>query len=512
MKKNNKIVMLVHDNRIDRRVLDEAKTLQEDGWELTVIAGPRPTPDYTWDEDCYPELKIVRLPLDKELSLIRSTTGLNDTVDSIDWSKIFHLYNLFINEALGYKADIYVAHDLPQLPVAINLGRANNAYVVYDTHELYPHQLTFGKKRTNDYEQIEDFLIQYVDKVITVNESAAKFLSLRYKIDEPEVILNSPPLDPTQLPNSKNDLIRKALQLDEKSKILLYQGGVARTKNDVRNLEKLVFAMKLVNDKNIKLVYMGPKGNDFDGLIELTKKEGLFGKTFFYHEAVPQTELLEYTISADVGIIPYPHVDFNSYFCTPNKLFEFLVVGLPILGNDSPELNRFIKQNKIGLTYPMRTVEDIAEAINSFFSKNIDDYKENGKELYKKYLWNVQGEKIKIIYKELFSKTAKSQNVNTASLRTVEHLIEKGLFKMTDKECNFILSLEPKNIVFRNYFALSKFKQGEVKLSEQIIKKSIEEDPENELLLDNLNYVTEYLYRTRLNPIEKKGLEDYLII
>lgn len=511
MKKKNKIVMLVHDNRIDRRVLDEAKTLQEDGWDLTVIAGPPPTPGYTWDEDCYPELDIVRLPLDKELSLIRSTTGLNDTIDSIDWGKMFHLYNLFIQVAQDYKADIYVAHDLPQLPVAVNLARFNNAYVVYDTHELYPHQLTFGKKRTNDYEEIEDYLIQYVDKVITVNESAAKFLSLRYKIDEPEVILNSPPLDPNQLPDNKNDLLRKAFNLNEKSKILLYQGGVGRTKNDVRNLEKLILSMKQVNDKNIKLVYMGPKGNEFEELIEWTKKENLYGKTFFYHEAVPQTELLEYTKSADVGIIPYPHVDFNTYFCTPNKLFEFLVVGLPILGNDSPELNRFIKTNEIGLTFPMKTVEDIAYAINSFFSQNVDNFKKNGVELYKKYLWNVQGEKIKEIYNSIKSEKAKSDNLNKASLNSIEHFIEKRLFKMTDKECEFILSNEPENIVCRNYFALSKFKQGDVKLSEQIIRAGIEIDQNNELLLDNLNYVTEYLYRTQLNPIEKSGLEDYLI-
>lgn len=512
MEKKNKIVMLVHDNRIDRRVLDEAKTLQEDGWDLTVIAGPPPTPDYTWDEDCYPELNIVRLPLDKELSLIRSTTGLNDTIDSIDWAKIFQLYNLFIQVAQDYKADIYVAHDLPQLPVAINLARSNNAYVVYDTHELYPHQLTFGKKKTNDYEEIEDYLIQYVDKVITVNESAAKFLSLRYKIDEPEVILNSPPLDPTQLPNNKSDLLRKAFSLNEESKILLYQGGVGRTINDVRNLERLISSMQLVNDKNIKLVFMGPKGNEFEELIEWTKKENLFGKTFFYHEAVPQTELLEYTISADVGIIPYPHVDFNTYFCTPNKLFEFLVVGLPILGNDSPELSRFIKTNEIGLTYPMKTTEDIAYAINSFFSQNVDQFKKNGVNLYKKYLWNVQGEKIKEIYAAIRTKKAINDNLNKMSLNSVEHLIEKGLFKMTDKECEYILSNEPNNIVSRNYYALSKFKQGEVKLSEQIIKEGINNNPNNELLLDNLNYVTEYLYRSKLNSIEKSGLEDYLIL
>ena len=509
--KGKKIVMLVHDNRIDRRVLDEAQSLQEVGWELTVIAGPPPTPDYNWDEQCYPDIEIVRLPLDANLAKERCTTGINDSVGSINWGEIFNLYNLFIRVGKKYPADIYVAHDLPQLPVAINLARLTEAFVVYDTHELFPHQLTFGKKKRDNYKEIEDYLIQYADKVITVNESAAKFLALHYYIAEPEIILNSPSLNELDFPIEDQNLLRKNLNINQESKIILYQGGVGRSPNDVRNLEKLIYAMKFVENKDIKLVFMGPKGNDFDALIEWTKKENLFGTKFFYHDAVPQTQLLKHTISADVGIIPYPHIDFNSYFCTPNKLFEFLTVGLPILGNDSPELNRFIKNNKIGLTYSMKTVEEIAFAINDFFKKDISVFKKNGKELYLKYLWKSQGKKIQKIYDSLITKNPKNKGLISSSLVQIGNMLENKMYKLIETECNFILSRDEKNIFAKNYLALSKLRRGDISTSESIIKEAIKGNLTNEMLLDNLNYITEYMYRPELKPIELDKIEDYLI-
>ncbi|HTY58042.1 MAG TPA: tetratricopeptide repeat protein, partial [Bacteroidota bacterium] len=59
--KSRSVVMLVDDRRIDRRVLDEAVSLQDAGWDVVVVAGETPAENPFWDEECYPDLRIMRV-------------------------------------------------------------------------------------------------------------------------------------------------------------------------------------------------------------------------------------------------------------------------------------------------------------------------------------------------------------------------------------------------------------------------------------------------------------------
>ena len=107
--------------------------------------------------------------------------------------------------------------------------------------------------------------------------------------------------------------------------------------------------------------------------------------------AVPQSELLQHSASADVGIIPYPHVDLNSYYCTPNKLFEFIQARLPILANDSPELRRFVHDEGFGLVKPMHSIKEIASAIDCAFASDLYlNWKQKLNEKYNAFTWHVQ--------------------------------------------------------------------------------------------------------------------------
>lgn len=141
--------------------------------------------------------------------------------------------------------------------------------------------------------------------------------------------------------------------------MLLFQGGFAPH----RNLEALVRAMARVETPDVDLVMMG-FGGFGEGLQKLAGRLGLLGRRVHFLPAVPQSELLQHSASADVGIIPYPHIDLNSYYCTPNKLFEFIQAGLPILANDSPELRRFVAEPGFGLVSPMHDAPQIARAID----------------------------------------------------------------------------------------------------------------------------------------------------
>jgi len=114
----------------------------------------------------------------------------------------------------------------------------------------------------------------------------------------------------------------------------------------------------------------------------------------YFLPAVPQAELLQHSASADLGIIPYPHVDLNSYYCTPNKLFEFIQAGLPILSNDSPELRRFVSEEGFGLVHAMSSPLHIANAIDLGFQQlSHSDWKQQLVIKRHAFAWNLQADK-----------------------------------------------------------------------------------------------------------------------
>ena len=121
--------------------------------------------------------------------------------------------------------------------------------------------------------------------------------------------------------------------------------------------------MRYVENTSVVLVFLG------DGLL-LRKLHKLAKKTegrVYFHPAVPQHELIELTASADVGVIPYQATCLNNFYCTPNKLFEFIAAGLPILATDLPELRKFVELQDIGMVGDTSTPQELARLIDSFF-------------------------------------------------------------------------------------------------------------------------------------------------
>jgi hypothetical protein len=99
---------------------------------------------------------------------------------------------------------------------------------------------------------------------------------------------------------------------------------------------------------------------------------------------------LGYSASADVGLIPYPAIDVNTTLCTPNKLFEFLVAGVPILANDLPELRRFVLGNKAGVTHPMGSPAEIAAAIDAMRRSDLAAFRAGAAAAAPRMTWAAQ--------------------------------------------------------------------------------------------------------------------------
>lgn len=298
-----------------------------------------------------------------------------------------------VERAQFFNPDVIHAHDLPQLQAGVSAARKLKVPLIYDAHELYPEICTLTPEQQRRLGKVEKRLIKNCNAVITVNPHLAEEFARRYKVGVPDVILNA--IDPFKdLHDQPRDLFRKELGIAADKKILLFQGWMSPD----RGLQDLVRALADVQE-DVHLVFMG-YGDLVKDLTRIAEEVKVSHRVHFKN-AVPQGELLYWTASADAGIIPYQPVDLNHWFCSPNKLFEFVQSRLPIIANDLPYLRDVITTDGVGLVADMKSLEALSAAINAMF-----DPTQGGAARFKpalttaqyKYSWQAQEAKLFEIY------------------------------------------------------------------------------------------------------------------
>lgn len=389
------VTMLVADDRIDRRVLLQARSLAREGVDVTVVAAPYPDP-VDLDATQFPDVSIVRIDTSRAVLNPPDVAGTRLGRHPFVWKDVYFYHEQFLKAAVENPAEIVVAHDLPVLAAAIGAADLTGADVFYDAHELYPEQLHFGPERMQLYRDAEAALIPHADVVTTINGSIAHEMARRYGVPSPLIILNAPAAPDAAVPVPKTWLLRDAFGLREDQRLVLFQGSLSFG----RNLEALAASLAYVENPNVVLAFMGPGAAKRAELEAIAREHKLLGTRVFFHDAVPQNELLRYTASADIGIIPYPAIDLNTTFCTPNKLFEFMTAGLPILANDLPELRRFVADQGVGLVHAMTDAQAIAAGIDRICATDLTAFRAALEEVAPRMTWDAQGVLLLGIYRD----------------------------------------------------------------------------------------------------------------
>lgn len=296
-----------------------------------------------------------------------------------------------------FNPDVIHAHDLPQLGIAIYLKRLLNVPVVYDAHELYPEIDGLTPEAKMQLARKEQTFIREADCVITVNPLIANEMANRYGICQPLVVLNATKLPAGFDPTVRYQLLRNQFAIGDNDTILLYQGWMSRN----RGLQALCGAMAMV-PKSIHLVFMG-YGDAQEELQNIARTRGLESQVHF-KGAVPQSELLFWTASADAGIIPYQGIDLNYYYCSPNKLFEFILAGLPIIANDLPFLRSVVAGQGFGIVQALDDEQAYAEAIKAMFDLTVGGparFRQAILDQQNQYSWEHEEQKIIAAYRNL---------------------------------------------------------------------------------------------------------------
>jgi glycosyltransferase involved in cell wall biosynthesis len=269
-------------------------------------------------------------------------------------------YRLAYAVAMAEPFDVFHAHDLNTLLPAAAAARRTGRPLVYDSHELYPDVSGLSRKERFIWRRIEPRLIRRATHVITVCESIAGELVRRYRIAPPTVLLNCPPAVALAETGPTNLLRARAGLTEADGPVVLYQGGFAPG----RGIDALIDASVHLERGVLVLMGWGPIEDDLARQIE---RLGMQGKVRII-APVSRAELLPHTAGADVGVIPYQPVGLNNYYTTPNKLFEYIAAGLPIAASAVPELQRFLGDHDVGLTFDPYDPRAIASTINRMLS------------------------------------------------------------------------------------------------------------------------------------------------
>jgi glycosyltransferase involved in cell wall biosynthesis/ubiquinone/menaquinone biosynthesis C-methylase UbiE len=295
-----------------------------------------------------------------------------------------------IKQGLKTNADVYHAHDLNMLLAAYRCSRLNSSKLIYDSHEIATDREGIMVKSYWDF--LEWALIKKADKVIFTTHTRAEFTSQKYDISLPEVIHN---YSETHSKIEKVDL-RAMLGLGQDEKIILYQGGLQSN----RGLEKLIEAIPLIQKGIITFIGDGVLREN----LEFQVKRARLNERVRFMGMVPVEKLLSYTACADVGLQILQNTCFNHYSTISNKLFEYLMAGVPVVASDFPEIRRIIEEFNAGVLIDPHKPEEIAKGIN-YLLEDEERRKEmarNAKRASRRYNWQNEEPKLFDIYNSLF--------------------------------------------------------------------------------------------------------------
>ncbi len=260
--------------------------------------------------------------------------GHVDGLDRLAWWRLSVHGWADASAAAAPPAEVHHGHDLTGLLAALRAARrqGGTASVVYDSHELFVEagdtaDRPWWLKRILAAEERRS--IHAVAAIVTVNRTIADELQRRYGGPPAVIVRNTPPRQPVRDP--RPDLLRAAAGIPPAAGVILYHGGFLRD----RGLQVLAEAMLEPAVRTAHLVFMG--SGPLQGTLQGLASEARFEGRLHVLPAVPPDSLLDWVASADVSAMPNQPRTLNERSSTPNKLFESLAVGTPVVGSDFPE-------------------------------------------------------------------------------------------------------------------------------------------------------------------------------
>ena len=295
------------------------------------------------------------------------------------------------------KTDALFANDLDTLPANYLASIIRKKFLIYDSHEYYTGvpELENRPVVRAIWKSFEKWIFPKLKIIITVNDSIAELYKKEYGKDL-VVIRNVPEIPKAMIKETPKGELRKQLLLPQNKKLVILQGSGI---NIQRGAEEAVASMQYLDD--INLIILGG-GDVLKTIQDLVKQYHLEAKIIF-KPRMPYTEMMKYTMACDAGLTFDKDTNLNYRFSLPNKIFDYIHAGIPVLASRLPELEKVIKTYDIGDFIDSHDPKHIAEKLK-FILADTDTLARWGKNLHlaaNALCWEEESKKFPDILHEL---------------------------------------------------------------------------------------------------------------
>lgn len=360
MKQTKRIIVSVtNDLYTDQRVRKVCEYLVKKGYSVT-LCGRELKQSLPLEETTYKRVRF-KLPFTKGAAFYAT------------YNIRLFLYLIF------HKADVLVSNDLDTL-LANHLAKKfkRKCKLVYDSHEYFigVPELEDKPKVRKVWTWIEKMALPKADAMFTVNQSIADLYQKAYNRDI-KIVRNIS--DPKTISKRFN---KTDLGLPEDKKIIIIQGAGI---NIDRGAEEAIEAIKLID--GAILIFVGD-GDVIPILKQQVETEQLQDKVLFFGKR-PYDELMNFTQLSDLGLSIDKNTNINYQFSLPNKVFDYIHSGIPLLVSDLTEIRKIVSGYNVGLVIPSHDPKILADYIKKIiFDETLTKtFKENTKKASAELTW-----------------------------------------------------------------------------------------------------------------------------
>jgi len=299
--------------------------------------------------------------------------------------------------------DVIHVHDIHLLAVVVEYaaGASPRPHVVYDAHEFVAGLAVSGartQRSVDGWAALERQFIRSADRVITVADGLADRLQALHHLDRRPAVVHNAPIawgTDTDMGAGSSRSLRDECGIGADVMLAVYSGALSAA----RGVDTAVLALGLLPDLHLAVVAV-PFPHPMEArLREIAVRVGAADRLHFV-PPVPSHEVPSYLSQADVAVSPILGDSVSYDEALPNKLFEFLHAGLPMVVSDCRAVAQFVTDHGLGAVFRAGDPDDLARGLREVL---VDPPHPDTTELRREYSWQGQEPHLIAVYDELVS-------------------------------------------------------------------------------------------------------------
>lgn len=269
---------------------------------------------------------------------------------------------LLLKEALQQQADLYIAHNLAALPVAVLAAKKNNVKCGFDAEDFHRNETSDDPYNTDV--RLKTYLEEkYIPRNNYLTASSLQITKLYQEVFPAERIVTLLNVFP---------IVKEVLSPIARTTKTLKLFWFSQTIGLNRGLQDVLSALKFLEKEQIELHLLGFLTNKtsikFDRIV--TDLEFKINPKIFFHNQINPDQLPIFAAQFDVGLALEPGFCVNNNAALSNKIFTYLQAGLAVAASDTTTQKQFIAANPaLGFCYEKGNGQQLATILKRFIAE-----------------------------------------------------------------------------------------------------------------------------------------------